>query len=105
MTQRVTFNNQVIVRLEDVICPELEVIMAHFTGEAEIVGKIKFLSEGAGGRQEFAIIEVPGIMTPLVVSRSKLTPVSVPRGATRSGRGSQARDVTRSPRELTDVDL
>ena len=57
MAQPQLYNNQVIVRLEDVICPELEVVVAHLTGEAEVVGAIKFLSEGPGGREEFAIVE------------------------------------------------
>ncbi len=63
---------RVVVRLEDVICPDQEMIFANMTGEIEVIGQVSFMSDGPEGKEEFAIIDVPGISMPIIVPKSKV---------------------------------
>jgi hypothetical protein len=63
---------EVIFKLGDVLCPEQAVVIAHLGGDVEVVGRVSFLSDGGCEKDEFAIIEVPGITVPLVVPKSRL---------------------------------
>lgn len=74
MVRKMTSNDEVIVRVDDVECPEAAVVLSNLTSEAELIGKVKFLSDGAGGRDEFAIVDVRGLTVPLVVRLERLRP-------------------------------
>lgn len=63
---------EVTFKLDDVLCPEQNVIMAHLGSGVEVVGRVQFLSDGGSRKKEFAIVEVPGISVPLVVPRDRL---------------------------------
>lgn len=68
-------NEIVTLCLEDVTCPELDVVMSHMTSDARVVGTIRFLSAGRNSHTEFAIVEAPGVKVPLVVPLEKLRPL------------------------------
>ncbi len=68
---------EVAFRLEDVLCPDLDVIIAHLGSGVEVVGKVNFFSDSGSGKKEFAIVEVPGIAVPLVVPRERLRKLTV----------------------------
>ena len=70
--KRLLTGTEVKVRIEDVECPEPDVILANLTSETELVGKVKFLSDGMRCRDEFAIVEASGLRVPLVVRVEKL---------------------------------
>ncbi len=68
---------EVAFRLEDVLCPDQEVVMAHLAGGVEVIGKVSFFSDSGSQKEGFAIVEVPGIQVPLVVPRERLRPLPV----------------------------
>jgi len=63
---------EVSFKLDDVLCPDLDVIIAHLGNGVEVVGKVNFFSDNGRGKKAFAIVEVPGIAVPLVVPRERL---------------------------------
>jgi len=65
-------NEEVLVRLVDAECPEAGEILASLTGEVELAGRVRFLSDAADGRVEFAVIDVPGLTMPLVVRADRV---------------------------------
>jgi hypothetical protein len=54
-------------KLEDVICPERERVLLQVTPDLEVEGEILFLSDEGRKPDRFAIIEVAGILSPLIV--------------------------------------
>jgi hypothetical protein len=75
MKVKSSINNRiarVAFRLEDAVSPDHDSILSHVNGEVEVIGKIVFQSEGATQKDEFAIVEVPGIFLPLIVPQEKL---------------------------------
>ncbi|MFA5863122.1 MAG: hypothetical protein WC975_00390 [Phycisphaerae bacterium] len=68
---------EVTFRLQDVLCPEQDVIMAHLENAIEVIGKVRFFSDGGNQKEEFVIVEVPGITVPLVVPRDRIQILSV----------------------------
>jgi len=65
-------NAEVIVRLNDLECPEPEVVLANLTSETEVRGKVTFFSDSGQRRDEFAILDIPGLGMPVVVRAEKL---------------------------------
>jgi len=65
-------NQEVVLCLEDVACPEVEIVLAHLMSEVRIVGKIKFFSAGGNGDKEYAIVEASGVTVPLVIPLDRL---------------------------------
>lgn len=54
-------------KLADVICPERERVLLQVTADLEVEGEIVFLSDEGRKPNRFAIIEVEGILSPLIV--------------------------------------
>lgn len=54
-------------RLRDVICPDREQTMSQITPELEVTGRVVFLSDHGSEPERFAVLEVTGLMSPLVV--------------------------------------
>ena len=54
-------------KLANVVCPETEVIVEKITDQLEVRGRIVFLSDAGERDDHFAIVEVQGIMSPLIV--------------------------------------
>jgi hypothetical protein len=63
-------------KLEDVLYPDQDVVMAHLSSGVEVVGKVSFFSDSGTEKEGFAIVEVPGMMVPLVVPRERLRSLS-----------------------------
>jgi hypothetical protein len=72
LKKKIPTEEEVIVRVEDVECPEADVVLANLTTETELIGRVKFLSDGARRADEFAIVEAAGLRVPLVVRVEKL---------------------------------
>ena len=63
---------QVRFALESAICPETETTLRKITDRLEVTGKVVFLSDAGERRDHFAVVEVDGIMSPLVVPVAQL---------------------------------
>ncbi len=61
-------------RLRDVICPEKEQTVTQITPELEVTGRIVFLSDSGEEIDKFAVLEVTGLHSPLVVPVNRLVP-------------------------------
>jgi hypothetical protein len=63
---------EVAFRLEDVFCPDQEVVLSHLEGGLEVIGKVSFFSDNGTDKEGFAIVDVPGLLVPVVVPRDRL---------------------------------
>ncbi|UCD29006.1 MAG: hypothetical protein JSV03_00545 [Planctomycetota bacterium] len=54
-------------KLADVICPEQESVVLQLTADLEVSGEILFMSDQGRRPDRFAIIEVEGITSPVIV--------------------------------------
>jgi hypothetical protein len=63
-------------RLGDVICPDRQEAVSQITPELEVTGKVVFLSDCGNEPERFAVVEVNGVYTPLVVPVERLRPTS-----------------------------
>jgi len=70
---RPTTGSRVSFRLGVVSCPDVEQVTRDVGSELEVTGEVMFLSDGNGREDEFAIVEVPGLMTPVIVPVRALT--------------------------------
>lgn len=59
-------------RLTDVICPDYHQAQQQITADLEVAGEVVFLSDHGLNPDRFAIIEVAGIQSPLVVPIDRL---------------------------------
>ena len=59
--------SQVRFKLADVVCPEPEQVIDKLTETLEVTGKVVFLSDSGEEKDQFAIVEVNGVMCPLIV--------------------------------------
>ena len=53
--------------LTDVFCPDLDQIREKITDSLEVTGRVIFLSDAGERPDHFAVVEVDGIMSPLIV--------------------------------------
>jgi len=63
-------------KLADVISPEREQIFKQITVDLDVLGEIVFLSDQGNQPDRFAIVEVEGIESPLIVPIECLQPVT-----------------------------
>ncbi len=59
-------------RLGDVICPDRAQAVSQITPELEVTGRIVFLSDFGKATERFAVFEVNGVHSPLVVPVERL---------------------------------
>ena len=59
--------SQVRFKLADVVCPELDQVIDKLTENLEVTGRVAFLSDSGNEKDRFAIVEVNGVMCPLIV--------------------------------------
>ena len=59
-------------KLEDVHMPAMGEVIARMTGEVELRGEVTLLSDSGQKRAAFAVVQVPGVMVPLIVPTSCL---------------------------------
>jgi hypothetical protein len=58
-----------LVRFElaDVVCPESDIVLQKATGRLEVTGRVVLLSDAGKERNYYAVVQVKGIATPLIV--------------------------------------
>jgi len=61
-------------KLADVISPERELVLLQITADIEVEGEILFLSDKGQQPNRFAIIEVEGVLSPMIVPVNKVQP-------------------------------
>ena len=59
-------------RLSEVVCPDLQQILTQMTSELEVSGRVVFFSDYGDRKNHFAIIDVTGLLSPLIVPVSRL---------------------------------
>jgi hypothetical protein len=59
-------------KLDDVHMPQVEEVIARMTGDVELEGEITLLSDSGQQRAAFAVVQVPGVLVPLIVPTSRL---------------------------------
>jgi len=71
-----TSGQTVIVQLKDAVCPDLADTLRGIGPELRVTGNIVFFSDGCNRENHFAIVEVAGIHTPLIVPVDRLESVA-----------------------------
>ena len=87
--QRLSPGQKVQFKLADIHLPDIAEVLSRMTDDVELTGQITLLSDQGEHRSAFAVIEVKGILMPLIVPASCLNattaqseaPASVPRTA------------------------
>jgi hypothetical protein len=54
-------------KLANVVCPDSEIIWEKTTGCLEVTGRVVLLSDAGKEKNYYAVVEVNGIATPLIV--------------------------------------
>jgi hypothetical protein len=65
--------NYVAFQLSDVMCPDLEQLLAQIGPELSVAGEVVMLSDNGEQQEHFAIVNVTGIAMPLIVPVAKLS--------------------------------
>lgn len=63
---------RVSFKLGEVVCPDLEQMLTQLTPELELSGEVVFFSDYGKSKNHFAIVDVRGLLTPLIVPVSRL---------------------------------
>jgi len=54
-------------KMANVVCPDTEIILEKTTGCLEVTGRVVLLSDAGKEKNYYAVVEVNGIATPLIV--------------------------------------
>ena len=54
-------------KVANVVCPDFEIILEKTTGCLEMTGRVVLLSDAGKEKNYYAVVEVNGIATPLIV--------------------------------------
>jgi hypothetical protein len=54
-------------RLADVLCPDLQQVLRQITAQMKISGEVVFMSDQGDRPDRFAIVNVEGVLSPLIV--------------------------------------
>jgi hypothetical protein len=65
-------------KLASVVCPDQKEIVEKVTEQVEFTGRVVLLSDGGEKRGHFAVVEVTGIATPLIVPVDQVATYSLP---------------------------
>ena len=68
----------VVFKLEDAACPDLTETVRAIGPELQVAGSVVYFSDGCHRKNHFAIVEVAGIHTPLIVPVDRLEWVARP---------------------------
>ena len=66
----------VAFRLIDVVCPDFDQVVNQLGPELRVTGQVAFISDRGAEEGCFAIVDVSGIHTPLIVPMARVTPLS-----------------------------
>lgn len=84
--ERLKTGTEVAFRLGDVTCPDFERMVDQLGPELAVRGEVVLLSDGGSKKGQFAVIDVPGIHTPVIVPVGKLISAAARREAEASER-------------------
>ena len=59
-------------RIASVMCPDYEEILTQLTRDLEISGRVVLLSDSGNQKSQYAVVEVAGLLVPLVVPVDQL---------------------------------
>lgn len=59
-------------RLADVMCPDVYDTRERITDDLEVSGRVVFLSDSGQQKEHYAVVQVEGIVAPLVVGVEQL---------------------------------
>ncbi len=62
-------------RLASVVCPDTESVLEKITEGLALEGRVLYLSDSGDEKDHYAVVEVPGIMVPVIVPIAKLNVV------------------------------
>jgi len=71
-TERVGCGTPVAFDLGDVFCPSLDQLLTKLGPRLRLSGEVSYMSDLGEERDHFAVIEVGGVLTPLIVPVEKL---------------------------------
>jgi hypothetical protein len=74
--QRLIPGQKVQFKLADIHLPDIAEVLSRMTDDVELIGQITLLSDQGEHRSAFAVIEVKGILMPLIVPASCLTTIA-----------------------------
>lgn len=63
---------EVRFRMSDVVCPDQREIIQNITQGLYMTGKVVLLSDAGERRKHFAVIEVAGVASPLIIPVEKI---------------------------------
>ncbi len=66
----------VAFRLIDVVCPDFDQVVNQLGPELRVTGQVAFVSDRGTQEGCFAIVDVSGIHTPLIVPMARVTPLN-----------------------------
>lgn len=66
---------KVTFRLNEVICPEVADVLRQVTPDLQVSGEISYFSDCGEREKHFAIVDVTGVASPLIVPVSRLEAV------------------------------
>jgi hypothetical protein len=76
--QWLSVGNGVTFRLRYVECPDLAPLFEHVGPDLRVVGQVVCLSDSGERKDHFAIVDVEGMYTPLIVPAARLRPATRP---------------------------
>ncbi|MCH8007208.1 MAG: hypothetical protein IH888_13440 [Planctomycetes bacterium] len=71
-SRRIGGGSPVEFDLGDVFCPSFDQLLTRLGPRLTLAGEVSYMSDHGGKRDHFAVIEVGGIFTPLIVPVTKL---------------------------------
>ncbi len=66
---------KVAFNLGEVVCPDIEQVLSQVTRDLEVSGEVAFFSDYGDKKQHFAIVDVNGVLSPLIVPVAQLRSV------------------------------
>jgi len=81
-------------RLKEIIYPDLDQVFGEIESKLDVSGQVTFLSDSGGEKDRFAIINVAGIGSPLIVAVDQLQS-SLARSGDADGEGRDERHPSR----------
>jgi hypothetical protein len=74
-SESVSSGDRVCFTLAEVLSPGPQEALDRLTGQAQLVGKVVFICSAGERKEQFAIIEAEGVLTPLIVPIPQLSKI------------------------------
>jgi|GEM_PF-1109237 len=76
--ERLQTGQKVQFRLGDIHLPDIQEVLARMTEDTELQGQITLLSDAGDQKAAFAVIEVRGVLMPIIVPASCIKAADAP---------------------------